>query len=666
MVVRAHLPRGTGHLPTERTAKLFDIVSYLAGKGVRTWKAAGDEVTAWCFFCERHQRDKGRLYINVDTGVYFDHVCQASGNVRDIVRHFGDDPNELLGAASSTPVDDYAVRRAILEAATTLGIDGLENDPKTAAWLMGTDRDKQQRGLWIDTIRDARLGYISPKWSLTRSIEVPHTKEQLAASGLLDSEGGDMMSGKVLIPYISNGHVVQVRGKVAPGGKYFTGANEATRLFNSDALRGATEAVVTEGEFDALVLMQVLSTAPDARLRKMAVVALPGAGAFKREWVDLFRDCRRVFLALDPDEAGRKGAVRAKEMLGTKARIVEMPEDLPKCDWTELLVYRGAGWQEVAQLLQATGGKRVAYMTEAGERHRKQQDNLKVIPTGFSAIDAVIDGGGMRPKSVTVANAKTGVGKTLFACNVLNNQVVLGLNPELRTLFVSLEMSMEELYERFLRIYRFFEPHAEEIDVERAFPNLLICDENRLGGRELTDLINEYDEEVGALPEFVIVDHLKYFQQGQPGASTYDKATAAIMELKATAKESGAAFLVPAQVNRMTKDGHPVEGDSSRDSGAIEETADYGIGLWRPDDAMDDKGNFPDPTGTVVASLWKNRRGVKNKRANLQMAMGSLALVDYGGIHSALALRESRRIWGGHTYDEIRADYMQPPLQAVT
>lgn len=200
----------------------MSIIEYLADKGVRTFKASGPEITAWCFFCNRHQRDKGRLYINTEEGIFYCQVCMESGTFRDILTHFGDDP--ALVASGGT--EDSQARRRILEAATAVGETGRDNNDDVIAWLTGTDRRKKQRGLSIDTLVEARIGFLGRGWSLVKNLQVPHEKKQLLGTGLVwkeDSDthraGDDFFRGpKVLIPYLSNGTVVQVRGRDWPEG----------------------------------------------------------------------------------------------------------------------------------------------------------------------------------------------------------------------------------------------------------------------------------------------------------------------------------------------------------------------------------------------------------------------------------------------------------------
>lgn len=52
----------------------------------------------------------------------------------------------------------------------------------------------------------------------------------------------------------------------------------------------------------------------------LRAVAIPGTGAFRREWAALFDGIPEVVLALDNDDAGREGAARIAEAFAAAGR----------------------------------------------------------------------------------------------------------------------------------------------------------------------------------------------------------------------------------------------------------------------------------------------------------------------------------------------------------
>ncbi len=93
------------------------------------------------------------------------------------------------------------------------------------------------------------------------------------------------------------------------GPKYWgtVGRND-TMLYNQVALHGARVVVISEGEFDCLLLWQE---------GVAAVSSTNGAKGMATIWPrvkNLFR-CERIIIALDQDEAGRKAATELKAMV---------------------------------------------------------------------------------------------------------------------------------------------------------------------------------------------------------------------------------------------------------------------------------------------------------------------------------------------------------------
>ena len=108
-------------------------------------------------------------------------------------------------------------------------------------------------------------------------------------------------------------------------------------LYGADDLRAADDVIVTEGEYDRLIVKQTCTGSNDSRMRQVAVVGLPGAGSWPPDVERFFTDAKRVYIGLDPDDTGRQYAAKLKAVVGSKARIVELPSAEPKCDWTDYL-----------------------------------------------------------------------------------------------------------------------------------------------------------------------------------------------------------------------------------------------------------------------------------------------------------------------------------------
>lgn len=651
----------------------LDIVAYLGSKGYQGRQARGSEVVFPCFLeCgEDASSKKRKLYINTEEGYYHCKVCGAYGGTYLLQKHFGDEPVKPERGGFS-PLR----KREVLTAAAEVGMEMLANNDEIVLKLIS------ERGLSPETIIEARLGAAPKGYHLSKMLPDEFTREDILNSTLVHRDGfrkmDDFFYNHLLIPYVYRGAVVQMRGRTlddeAKGAKYLTPPDEPVLLYGMDDLDDADDVIIVEGEFDRMVVKQHLMSSPDDKVRRIGVVGLAGADGFPDGFEVYFSEVKRVYIALDPDDAGRKASVRLKEKLGSMARIAELPQDLPKCDWTEFLLpvpvgaddtwhlkhpHAGHGWRDIVGLLGNAKGKRLFTMAESGYAFRQQQTNVDYLKTGYGLLDATILPG-IKPGQVVVILAKTGTGKTIILCNLAYYMRAH------RIMFVTLEMTREEVYERMRRIYLFHNPRATDEQVEHALETILICDENRLSEKDLEGLIDEYEMEYGQTPEVIFVDYLGYFARGAKGNGQYEKVTNAVMALKAIAKAGKLAIFAPAQVNRVAKEGKPIDLDDARDSGAIEETADFLLSIWRPDDALLAEAREETPqSGKLMMTILKSRHGGKNRTFALVMDLLTLAIVDANTPDAKRVQQHNYLSWRGETWDDLRRTDTAPIQDAL-
>lgn len=79
-------------------------------------------------------------------------------------------------------------------------------------------------------------------------------------------------------------------------------------LFNGSAAARHGEVILAEGEFDAITLLQ--------HGFENVIGTTGGAGSFDASWVDELRQCKKIYLCYDADEAGQKGARAVAKRLG--------------------------------------------------------------------------------------------------------------------------------------------------------------------------------------------------------------------------------------------------------------------------------------------------------------------------------------------------------------
>lgn len=603
----------------------LDLAAYLTSKGIAVYRAAGQEVTAHCLWClDGDPKGKGRLYLNTESWLYKCFRCDAHGNRTTLLEHFGD-VDGLKHAAGSDP----GLRRRILTEAAEFAHEMLLANERKAQYLL-------DRGITEDLIVEQKLGYVPKNVGISEMLPVFQSgaakRIDLIGAGLMTLSGKEFFSDSLVIPYWSYGSVVQLREKKVDG-KYRSTTNDRVHLFNSDALIGAPEVLITEGEFDALRVIAAIRESGDRTLAALGVVGLPGAGVWPEGFVDMLDRARKVYLGLDPDETGRKFAEKLREALGNKARIVRLPEALPKTDWTDWFKpqsstnpHGGHTWRDLRDLLVESdlAGKRMFTVVDAAAKWKRSRAESPGLQLGWASLDSVLRPG-LKPGQVMIPLARTGTGKTVFLSNIAHN-----LHRK-RVLYVSLEMTTTEVFEHLRRIHRFWFPTAPTEQLGLDYHRLRIIDQNRIGRGDLRDYVHEYTEDVGERPDLVIIDYLQYYARGFKGGSIYEKVSDATMELKAVGKEESVAIICPSQVNRGTEGGKPLTIDDARDSGVIEETGDFVIGLFRPDQLV----NKADPespqlpqNGSFKAQILKSRHGGVGRVFDLRMSLMSLAIID--------------------------------------
>ena len=618
---------------------LFDIEGYLRSKGCDPKPAPPDEIHMLCFFHNEPPGKRGRLYVNVadqePPGLFNCFKCGESGALNKIRKHFGDPPLNFEEGGFQ-PDEGRKARHEILQEAAAYYQKCLESNTQAMRYL------QVERGLSEETIAKHQLGWADGTLKLHLG-KKGFSNEDIMSTGLMTRNQSDFLYGHIAIPYHNFGSVIQIRGKEI-GGKYLTPSGQKASLFNLDALRGSDEVLITEGEFDALALEQ----------QGYAAVGVPGAVSWQKHWTERFASVKRAYIVFDNDETGRRGSERLAVELGAKARIIHMPEPAretdPKIDPSEFFV-SGHSKDDFEVLLRKSRGGNLLTVWDARDEWLEMQ-NAKGIPLGYEEIDARIQPG-LLPGQLLIWLAKTGAGKTILLLNFIHQMTQA--NPDFKALFVSLEQTRSEWLERARRIYRFHNPQAGNMDVLDYYSDhLMITDKNRMTMEELEDAVDEYEMAQGRKPDVVFVDYLGYFARSFRGEG-YERTSAAVMALKGFAKDHRLVVAAPHQVSRMVKFGEEMEADVGRESGVVEETADFLFGLWSQDmrkGLVENEKN----SGQVDLKILKSRHGGVGNSAQMSFCKHSLVMLPRGETDAAKRAAFKREL----DHDGVPVDGVPP------
>lgn len=365
-------------------------------------------------------------------------------------------------------------------------------------------------------------------------------------------------------------------------------------------------------------------------------VGFPGCKSWQDNWNGYFAPLKRVWLVFDRDVEGEKGAAKVIENVGPKTRRIHLSPAGVKCDPT---MWFGQGHTKddfEAMLNDARKGSLLVSVRECIDEFYEIQ-NVPGLQFGWELLDVMIDPG-FQPTQVMILLAKTGTGKTIAVLNIFDRMRRVPGQEHLKMLFISLEQTRGEWWDRARRIYRFNNFQASDEDAENWWANhIYVVDRNRMSEAEIRIAIEDYEYQTGSLPDLVAIDYLGYFANSFKG-ERYERTSDAAMAIKAMAKDTKIPFLVPHQVSRIGKDGEEFGADAARDSGVIEETADFLLTMWSPDNALG--RNDDEKSGRVHMRIAKSRHGGRGVKIDLQFAPLSLALMPEGDSLCAPARQE--------------------------
>jgi replicative DNA helicase len=266
--------------------------------------------------------------------------------------------------------------------------------------------------------------------------------------------------------------------------------------------------------------------------------------------------------------------------------------------------------------------------------YTKERD-LANVSWGVNWLDSVTRG--IRPGQVGMILARAGVGKTAM----VNHIIHANCRRQVPSLFASLEQLAEDIFERMAQsvcelpgqviedgFYSGDEAFIGSVGalVTEGFAHAYICDKDALTIDALKAYVKAAEAKAGQKIRLLCVDYLGRMKG--TGKDAYEKISEIAKGLKNVAKECHMAVIVVVQLNRTGGKGTvEVEMDMARDSGQIEEAADYAIGMWKASGDDKERGSghpvsITTPEGTVMApetdsyypvmlKVLKNRKGPK-------------------------------------------------------
>jgi replicative DNA helicase len=275
-----------------------------------------------------------------------------------------------------------------------------------------------------------------------------------------------------------------------------------------------------------------------------------------------------------------------RELIDAGANILNQAYDSPHA--TKELVDKAE--QSIFAILESRRSTTVIeferMMHEALDRldaRMKGETTGHATPTGYEDVDRLL--GGLHNSELIILAARPSMGKTAFALNIAENVAV---RSDLPVLFVSLEMSSEELGDRMLCSAARVNSHklrngtVTQVERKRLMDKagevseapLFVDDSPSRSVVEIAAEARRIKRQQGL--GLVVVDYLQLIEPDNPRDPRQEQVAKIARRLKGMARELKVPVMCLSQLNRQTevaKDNRP-RLSHLRESGAIEQDAD--------------------------------------------------------------------------------------------
>ncbi len=294
--------------------------------------------------------------------------------------------------------------------------------------------------------------------------------------------------------------------------------------------------------------------------------------------------------------------------------------DLPE------LVDAGSALYRAALAADPAAVRRVRPTSEVAAEYSVSLERGKArkLWTGLGPIDTAT--AGIAPGEVLTAVARPQVGKSALGSQIIRNVSRAG-EP---CLFVSLEMPREQAFERLvMQLLGASRCRVEELAagnwgalrpeqraaLDALARDVVIVDVGKSSVAELDGAVMEAAAILKRPPRLIVIDYLGILGSGSKNLPLYQRVSEAAVDVKSFAKRHQAAVVLLSQAGRdqerkRSEGAGPLGLDAARDSGQVEEAADFLLTMWRPElDSSLAPEERREVAGQLYVAVVKNRRG---------------------------------------------------------
>lgn len=497
------------------------------------------------------------------------------------------------------------------------------------------EKTSYHRGLSIETLNRFKIGYVE-SWRHPKAPNAPASPRLIIPTSIES--------------YLARDTRENIPEEQKPYSKSKVGS---IHIFNAKALQNATKPIfIVEGELDALSIIEVGGEA----------VALGTTTKVKSllEVLKTKKPEQPLIIALDNDEAGEKAYKELSEGLrGLSIPFYRLNPAGEYKDANEALQGNREALRqavEEAEHIQdeAEQAQREAYLSTSTAHYLQSfidgiadSVNTPYIPTGFSKLDAVLDGG--LYEGLYIVGAISSLGKTtlitqmgdqiaqaghdvlIFSLEMARAEImaksisrhtlqqVLSSGGDIRNAKTTRGITTGKWYENYSKTERdlingaivSYSQYAEHIYISEGIGDI--------GAEQIRETVKQHTLFTGNTP-VVIIDYLQILAPYSERATDKQNTDKAVMELKRISRDFKTPVIGISSFNRANYK-EAVTMEAFKESGAIEYSSDVLIGLQlkgagkKDFDANEAKKKSPREIELVIL---KNRNGSTGDRIELQ------------------------------------------------
>ena len=496
--------------------------------------------------------DRWHFFMSMDDGLWDCKICAESGNLYQLKGKLSGVLEEISSIKKL-----FADKQELDIALLNEYVDNLKDDKGAYEYL------SKIRGFTSKTIEHFKLG-VDGDW--------------------------------IVIPHFQDGKLWNLKMRDYKQKEFRRVQGQPSVLFNIDNLDlNKSTLIIVESETDCIAAWQMGI--------KNVVGLTTGAGSFPPEWIPITLKFKEIYICLNPDPPGQKGAKNLAEKLGiNKCHNVLLPEEK---DVNEYMLEHTL--KEFTELLKESKKfeikniKNISTYVKDLDDWLEQEGTLSGLRLPMLAIDSYLNG--FKEEDLIILSGDTGVGKTTISLNFLHHFMSDGH----KCLVFFLEGKIKYFILRMMSLETGI-PHKELKDspewenIKERFSNYPLYfysgAQMELDENKLTNLLKVaaklYDI------EFVLVDNLQKFVRDD--ADTVQRTSRAVSILKDLAVDLKIPILLITHIRKPEKEKKRVTMHDAKSSSSIYQVADIYLTLWNNKAIKDEEDD-------MILSIDKNRMG---------------------------------------------------------